>query len=170
MEITNVAGFLAYYDSIRTRTTRVVQLIPDDAMEWRPGEGRFSFGDQLRHVAAIERWTFAENAAGRPSRYPGHGQELASGAAEVRAFWERLNTESRAIYAGLSDADLQRRCTTTAGASLPVWKWLRAMIEHEVHHRGQIYMMLGLIGVPTPPIYGLTSEEVRQRSVPQATS
>ena len=51
------------------------------------------------------------------------------------------------------------------GASLATWKWLRAMVEHEIHHRGQIYLMLGLIGVPTPPLYGLTSEEVRDRSL-----
>jgi uncharacterized damage-inducible protein DinB len=38
------------------------------------------------------------------------------------------------------------------------------MIEHEAHHRGQIYLMLGLHGVPTPPIYGLTSEEVAARA------
>ena len=37
------------------------------------------------------------------------------------------------------------------------------MIEHEIHHRGQIYLMLGMLGVPTPPLYGLTSEEVRGR-------
>jgi uncharacterized damage-inducible protein DinB len=40
------------------------------------------------------------------------------------------------------------------------------MIEHEVHHRGQIYLILGMLGVETPPIYGLTSEEVRARSSP----
>jgi len=39
------------------------------------------------------------------------------------------------------------------------------MIEHEAHHRGQIYLMLGMRGVATPPIYGLTSEEVKARSV-----
>jgi uncharacterized damage-inducible protein DinB len=38
------------------------------------------------------------------------------------------------------------------------------MIEHEIHHRGQLYLYLGLLDVPTPPIYGLTSEEVRERS------
>ena len=48
---------------------------------------------------------------------------------------------------------------------MAVWKWLRAMVEHEVHHRGQIYMILSLLGIPTPPLYGLTSEEVRARSV-----
>jgi uncharacterized damage-inducible protein DinB len=39
------------------------------------------------------------------------------------------------------------------------------MVEHEVHHRGQLYMALGILGVPTPPIYGLTSEQVRERSL-----
>jgi uncharacterized damage-inducible protein DinB len=38
------------------------------------------------------------------------------------------------------------------------------MVEHEVHHRGQMYLMLGMLDVPTPPLYGLTSEEVRARS------
>ena len=38
------------------------------------------------------------------------------------------------------------------------------MVEHEAHHRGQIYLMLGMLGVPTPPLYGLTEEQVRERS------
>jgi uncharacterized damage-inducible protein DinB len=38
------------------------------------------------------------------------------------------------------------------------------MVEHEVHHRAQIYIYLGLLGIATPPIYGLTSEEVKARS------
>jgi uncharacterized damage-inducible protein DinB len=38
------------------------------------------------------------------------------------------------------------------------------MIEHEAHHRGQIYLMLSVLEVPTPPIFGLTSEEVRGRA------
>jgi len=39
------------------------------------------------------------------------------------------------------------------------------MVEHEAHHRGQIYLMLNMLEVPTPPLYGLTSEEVRARSM-----
>ena len=55
-------------------------------------------------------------------------------------------------------------CTTPAGAELRTWKWLRALVEHEVHHRGQLYLMLRMVGVETPPLYGLTSEEVAGRS------
>jgi hypothetical protein len=34
------------------------------------------------------------------------------------------------------------------------------MVEHEIHHRGQVYIYLSLLGVATPPLYGLTSEQV----------
>ncbi len=47
---------------------------------------------------------------------------------------------------------------------MPVWKWLRAMIEHEVHHRGQLYMGLSMLNVETPPLFGLTSEELRAKA------
>jgi uncharacterized damage-inducible protein DinB len=39
------------------------------------------------------------------------------------------------------------------------------MIEHEIHHRGQLYLMLGMLGVKTPSLYGLTEEQLRERSV-----
>ena len=165
MEITSVDTFLTYYEGIRERTRRVVDRIPDDRIEWRHAPGRFGFGDLVRHLAALERWMFAENACGRPSRYPGHGRELADGADAVRRYFEEMHAQALEIFRSLTDADLTRRCTTPGGASLPVWKWLRAMVEHEVHHRGQLYLMLGMIGVETPPIFGLTSEEVHARSV-----
>jgi uncharacterized damage-inducible protein DinB len=116
------------------------------------------------HLGAIERFMYAENAQRRPSLYPGHGRELADGVEAVRGFFERCHAESMAIFGRLSDSDLQEKCVTPAGASIAVGKWLRLMVEHEIHHRGQLYMALGMLGVATPPIYGLTSEQVRERS------
>jgi uncharacterized damage-inducible protein DinB len=164
MVITDAASFLDYLSRIRGRTLAVAHVIPEDRLEWRPTEGAFSFGDLLRHLAAIERYMFAENARLRPACYPGHGRELADGYAAVFAYVDRMHEEAVAIFAALSPADLQRRCVTPGGAEIPVWKWLRAMVEHEIHHRGQIYVYLAMLGIHGPPIYGLTSEEVRARS------
>ena len=41
---------------------------------------------------------------------------------------------------------------------------LDEFLHHEIHHRGQLYTMLGMLNVPTPPIFGLTSDDVRSRS------
>ena len=165
MEIRDAAAFVAYWRGIRQRTERVLDVVPAEHFDWRPAPGRFSFADTTRHLGAIERWMFAENVSGRPSRYPGHGAELADGMEEVRAYLRRMHEEAVAIFGALRAEDLEARCMTPAGAAMRAWKWLRAMVEHEVHHRGQIYGMLGLLGVPTPPLYGLTSEQVRERSV-----
>ena len=168
MEIQRAETFASYFDGIRGRTLRVAACIPRDRLEWAPRAGAFSFGDLLRHLGAIERYMFAENAKGLPSRYPGHGRELADGYDEVMELLKRLHAEAMAIFRALTPEDLERRCETPAGVAMTTWKWLRAMVEHEVHHRGQIYLMLGMIGVATPPLYGLTSEEVRARSLPLA--
>lgn len=151
-----------YIDRIRHRTMRVVRCIPPERLEWTYAEGKFTFADLMRHLASIERWMFAENAALRPSRYPGHGRELADGYDAIVDYMQRMHEESMAIFRA---ADLTAKTTTPGGASMSVEKWLRAMIEHEVHHRGQIYTYLGILGIETPPLYGLTSEEVRARSV-----
>jgi uncharacterized damage-inducible protein DinB len=164
VEIRTVASFVSYLESVRGRTERVVACIPEEMIEWAHRPGAFTLGDLVRHLAATERYMFAENVAGRPSAYPGHGPELADGHAAVLAYFARMHAESLEIFRSLSAADLAGRCTTPAGTSIPVWKWLRAMIEHEIHHRGQIYLMLGILGVPTPPLYGLTEERVKELS------
>ena len=164
MEIKNTREFLDYYEKVRQRTLKVIAAIPREKFDWTYREGKFSFADIIRHMATIERWMYAENVQLKPSRYPGHGRELADGPENVLAFFDRLHRESMEIFGRLSEEDLNRKCTTPGGTPITVWKWLRAMVEHEVHHRAQIYVYLGLLGIPSPPIYGLTSEEVRERS------
>lgn len=165
MEIKTIEPFLDYLAKVRERTERVVTAIPPEAIEWTYSPGRFTLGDLVRHLASIERYMFVENVCGRPSRYPGHGRELADGYENVVAYLRLLHAESLELLARLSPEELARRCTTPGGASLPAWKWLRSMVEHEIHHRGQIYIYLGLLGVEkTPPLYGLTEEEVHARS------
>jgi uncharacterized damage-inducible protein DinB len=156
--------FFDYCEKVRHRTNKVIACIPPEKFDWRYLEGKFSFADIIRHLAAIERYMYAENAQLKPSRYPGHGPELAEGRENVLAFFNRLHQESMEIFGRLTSEDLQKKCVTPGGTPITVWKWLRAMVEHEVHHRAQIYVYLGMLGITTPPIYGLTSEEVRERS------
>jgi uncharacterized damage-inducible protein DinB len=164
MEIRSINQFLEYWDNLRGRTRRVVTCIPPGHIEWSHRPGAFTLGDLVRHLATIERYMYAETVAGRPSRYPGCGRELADGYDAVLAYFDRLHEEANSIFSRLNDADLHRKCQTPAGVAITTWKWLRAMCEHEAHHRGQIYLMLGMLEVPTPPLFGLTSEEVRARS------
>lgn len=166
MEITSVASFLEYFEKIRERTNRLVKVIPPEQIEFAYLPGKFTIADQLRHIATMERYMFSENVAGRKSIYPGCGKELADGYENVIRYFHRLHQESLEIISGLDDEALHRKCITPGNVPITVWKWLRAMIEHEIHHRAQLYIYLNLVGVKTPPMYGLTAEEVQERSSP----
>ena len=163
MEIRNLDTFLDYFGQIHQRTMKVVRCIPPDKVDWSFRQGKFTLGDLARHIATAKRYIFAESLQGNPSRYGGCGRELAPSYDEIISLSETLHSESREIISRLTD--LNRKCRTPEGVPITTWKWMRAMVEHEAHHRGQVYIYLALLEVPTPPLYGLTSEQVMERSV-----
>lgn len=164
MEITSIESFLPYYKNIRERTMRVARVIPPAMIEWSYAPGKFTLGDLLRHIATIERHLWVEILQGKPNRYRGCGRELADGYQNVIAYVERLHQGSIEIISRLTPEDLQKKSITPDGSPISTWKVLRLMVEHEIHHRGEIYIYLGMLGVKTPPLYGMTSEQVMDRA------
>jgi len=165
MEINNINDFMKYYSKIKYRTRRLLDLIPEHQLEWTYKEGRFTLGDLVRHLALTERYMYGETIQLKPSAYKGCGIEYANGLTEVIDLYDKLHVEALEIFKQLSVEDLNRKCPTPGNIQITTWKWMRAMVEHEVHHRGQIYMYLGMLGVEVPPIFGLTAEVVAARGI-----
>jgi uncharacterized damage-inducible protein DinB len=162
MEVSTIRSFLDYFGKIRERTMRVVVCIPPDKVEWRAAADKFTLGDLARHIAATERNVFVECACGGRNSYAGCGRELAEDRDEIVRFMERMHGESMNMLAQLSDDQLQQKCQSADGTPMTIWKLLRSMVEHEVHHRGEVYAYLGILGVRVPPLYGLTSEQLQE--------
>lgn len=156
--------FLHHHERVRERTRKVAACIPDDLVEWTYKAGAFTLGDLVRHIAVTERFIWAETVHNRPVAYTTHGRELADGKTALLALFDRLHEESLAQFRALTPAMLEAKCLTPAGVPLTTWKWLRMMPEHEIHHRGQLYTMLSVLNVPTPPIYGMTATDVQRAS------
>ncbi|MEM7368352.1 MAG: DinB family protein [Bacteroidota bacterium] len=160
MDATAIQQLIAYIPRVKSRTQRLFPFIPPDKIEWTYREGKFTIGDIIRHLALIERNMYAESLQSKPIKYTGCGIEYAEGYEQVIQFYRDMQEESMGIISGLGLETLLGKCPTPAGTMITAWKWLRAMIEHEIHHRGQLYTYLGILGVDPPPIYGLTSEEL----------
>lgn len=164
MMITEIGPFLSFLRSVRKRTRAVAQVIPPAELESRPHAGAMSAGDLVRHIAVAERWMYVENVLGRASRYPGHGPELATGHERVLEYLDALHAETLELLAALTPEQIAGPCRTVADSEVPVWLLLRVMVEHEIHHRGQLYSVLGALGAERPPLFGLTEAEVRAAS------
>lgn len=158
-----VDEFLGYLSKVHKRTQAIVNLLPADKLDWTYRPGKFSAGDLVRHIALTERYLFVQVAQGNPPAYRGCGSEFAAHLDEIKNLYNRLHDESVSLIRSLEPrwAEL---CTLPGGAQMPVNKWLRAMVEHEIHHRGQLYLYLSMLGIKAPPIFGLTSEQVIEHS------
>lgn len=162
MEITTIQQFIRFYGKTRESTLRTVMAIPPDQLDWTFKPGKFTVGDLVRHIAAIERNLFAELVQGKPNRYAGCGPELAASFDEVLAYLHKTHGESMAIFNTLTDADLNRTVITANGQPTALRNFLRALIIHEIHHRGALCIYLSMLGVSAPPLYGLTAEQLIQ--------
>lgn len=157
-----VNTFLKYYESIRKRTRNLIEVVKPEHLDFAYKNGKFTIADQIRHIAAIERYLFAETIAGRKNIYNGCGKELAEGYEDIMTFFNQAHTESLQIFRSLTDSSLQETCFTPTGYAIQKEKWLQLLAEHEIHHRAQIYLYLNLLNIKTPPMYGLTAEEVAE--------
>ena len=131
METRNVREFLDYYERVRQRTLKVIACIPPEKYDWSYREGKFSLADIIRHLGAIERYMYGENVQQKPSRYPGHGKELADGPENVREFFKRVHAESMEIF-GLSlqsQRKIAERTTQTENNLREISDKLNALIS-----------------------------------------
>ena len=70
----------------------------------------------------------------------------------------------RAALVGRTDAELQAMWTLLAGGkevfTMPKAGVMRAFVlNHLVHHRGQMTVYLRMLGVPVPSLYGPSGDE-----------
>ncbi|MDI9311169.1 MAG: DinB family protein [Limnohabitans sp.] len=169
MEINTITAFTTYFEKIREGTNRLIKVIPEDKMDWTYKKGKFTIADIIRHIAAIERNVFAALVDDKKASYKGCGKELANGYNEVFQYFKQMHEESMEVFNRLNDEDLTKRITTLNGNETTIANFLRALIIHEVHHCGALSIYLNLLDIKTPSIFGLTEEEVIQKSNIQQT-
>ncbi len=158
--IQSVENFIRYFDGIHQRTLNFAQAIPPDKIDWSPQEDEFSYGDILRHLAAIEKITVSAGVDGQWESYPGHGRNLAGSLDEVVGYIETIHTEAMDRLRALPDEQLNQPRPSITGRPLKAWRLLMAVVEHEIHHRSQIASYLAFMGIEAPQIYGLEVDDV----------
>jgi len=161
--ITDVESYLRFFDSVRRRTERDVAALPPAAATWRPpaadGEGGWGIGELVAHIGG-SRLYFASAYRGEGWLFPTADIDRA----DQRTWlpWLRSSAERFAARLRATPPEwLARRIDMidTPG-TLPGWRLLMMMLEHEVHHRSQIDTYAGLQGWNVPHIFERSFESV----------
>lgn len=157
----DIETILDYYSKLKKRTLKIIECIPEKRLSYQLTEGKFSIGDLARHIALIERDLYLPCMENKPPVYSGCGTEHAESKPQITVLFENIAASFQEILRLKDDQYLIQKCKVPGG-EMRRWKWLRLMYEHEIHHRGQIYLMLSHLGVKVPNIFNLSSEELIQ--------
>lgn len=161
--IHSTQNFIDYFSSIRKRTLNYVCAIPADQINWLPKEGEFTCADIVRHIASGEKMFIGVVTQGK-WKYEGHVGDQES-VDELIAHLDQTHRTAMNKLESLPDSELdQLRPALEGSTQVKAWRWLMAMVEHEIHHRSQLAMYLFLMGITPPHIYGLGVEDLIARA------
>jgi uncharacterized damage-inducible protein DinB len=156
-------AMLQEFENEASTTRRVLERVPADKLAWKPHPKSMSLGTLALHVAAspgvVIGWCAEDETQfkGEPSPQPASTDEiLAAHDASVMRVKETLPQ--------IGDQGMQRPWTAKAGGqtlmTMPKAALARAIVmNHWVHHRGQLSVYLRLLDVPVPSIYGPSADE-----------
>lgn len=146
-------------------TRKMLERVPEGKNEWRPHPRSMTLGKLATHVATLPSWSqslkedgfdVGVNAVGVPP-----APETTAG---LLALFDKTITDAKAAMNVLDDARAMGPWTLSMKGkpvfSMPRLAVVRTMIlNHSVHHRGQLSVYLRLLDVPIPGMYGPSADE-----------
>jgi uncharacterized damage-inducible protein DinB len=124
-----------------------IEKVGDDDLSFMPYPGAWSVQRLLLHIAQEEHGEFgygiAQTLVGFPSDYP---PEQYPTIAEITALLAEVHAETTRYLNALNADDLERVIITPWGARARLIELFDHIIEHEIHHRGELSLILGMLG------------------------
>jgi uncharacterized damage-inducible protein DinB len=157
------SAFLPEFDAEMAATRRLLERVPADRLDWKPHPKSRSLGELATHVTELPRWgiRFLKDSFQV-------GSEKAPTMTDAAAFVARFDENSAAAREGLENAsdEFMEKDFTVFKPNGEVFFQnsrrsivRRVLINHLIHHRGQLTVYMRELDRPLPQIYGPTADE-----------
>jgi uncharacterized damage-inducible protein DinB len=156
------------YDYEMANTRKTLERVPADKLAWQPHPKSMSLGRLAGHLAELGGWaaTTVEQTEldFAPAGQPPYRPRVFTSTAELLAAFDESRAAGSAAIARSSDDDWRVPWALLAGGHqifrMPRAAVLRSFVlNHVIHHRGQLTVYLRLLDIPVPGMYGPSADE-----------
>lgn len=158
-------GLLPEFDAEMATTRRCLERVPEDKLSYKPDPKSMSLGRLAGHVAEMPSWGSVTINSDQLDFGKGEfvPMEMTSRAQVLEAF-DKIVADSRAALAGATDEHLMGMWSLKNGdatlLTMPRIAVIRTFVmNHTIHHRGQLSVYLRACGAMVPSIYGPSADE-----------
>jgi len=160
-----IEPYIMELDREASSTRKMLERVPEGKNEWAPHPKSMTLGKLATHVATIPSWAsslkedgfdFGVNSVDVPFPPPT--------TVGLLALFDKTIADAKAALNAIDDARAMGLWTLSMKGkpvfSMPRLAVVRTMIlNHSVHHRGQLSVYLRLLDVPVPGMYGPSADE-----------
>jgi uncharacterized damage-inducible protein DinB len=168
--MTIAQSLLPEFDQEMATTRRVLERVTEDKLDYRPDPKSMTLGRLAGHVAEMPGYAVATMTTPELD-FATSGYQAAemTSREQILAVFDKLVAESRAAIAEASDEALMQNWSLKNNGqiffTMPRVACLRGMVmNHMIHHRGQLSVYLRLTGAKDPCIYGPSADEGQPES------
>ncbi len=156
-------AILQEFENEAKTTRRVLERVPADRLGWKPHPKSMSLGTLALHVASAPGVIIGWCAEGE-TNFTGEQSPQATSTEQILAAHDASVQKMKETLPQIGDNGMQGMWTGKAGGqtlmTMPKAALTRALVmNHWLHHRGQLSVYLRLLDVPVPSIYGPSADE-----------
>jgi len=160
----NGAMMLPEFDHEMANTRKALERVPEDQLEYLPHEKSWTLRQLAGHVAQVPGWLTVTLRTSELDVSQPFDQPKLDTKADILAAFDAALAEARPTLEQASAEDLMANWTMKMGDevvfSMPKVAVLRSFVmNHMVHHRGQLTVYLRLTGGSVPALYGPSADE-----------
>ena len=148
----NANELFGHWGVVRRGLVRALDSLADEQLDFVPREGLWSLGTVARHIAVAEEGWFRYVVIRERDGWPDYAVEDYPTVESIKGLLADVRARTVAYLEGIDVADVDRVIETPWGEKLSIREIVWHVLEHEIHHRGEIYLMLGLLGMEAPDV------------------
>jgi uncharacterized damage-inducible protein DinB len=147
----NARQLLARWNDVRAGLLEALDKLTDAQLDFAPREGLWSLRETVVHIAGTEEGWLRCYTANRWHENEPRAADYPT-VASLRALLAREHAATEAQFADDAESAFGKICELPWGGQVPMGWAVWHVLEHEIHHRGEVYLMLGLLGIEAPDV------------------
>jgi uncharacterized damage-inducible protein DinB len=157
------AALLPEFDHEMATTRKTLERVPEENLAWKPHQKSMSLGQLASHIAEMPGWGVAGLTMDSLDM-ANYKPWLGSSRQEILGVFDKNVAAARTAIEGADDARYMTNWSLTRGGqtmmTMPKIAVVRTFVlNHVIHHRGQLSVYLRLNNVAVPSIYGPSADE-----------
>lgn len=157
-------SILPEFDQEMAGVRKTLERVPEGKADWKPHAKSMSLGRLAGHMAELPGWvdmTLKQDVLEMTGEFK---PLVSANPKELLEKFDAAAAQARAAIAAASDADWMKNWSLKAGGkvmfTMPKIAVLRGFVmNHIIHHRGQMTVYLRLNDVAVPSLYGPSADE-----------